>query len=1304
MAGVKSLAVRGIRSFGPEDGDEQRITFEKPLTLILGQNGCGKTTIIECLRYAITGQMPPGSRNECFVHDAKVNGTNEVLAQVRLKIVNAKDKQLEVSRSMRVTALQKKKTKFQTLDSFLSVLDDAGKTKDISSRCADLDFVMYEELGVSKAILNSVIFCHQEDSSWPLDEGKKVKERFDEIFEADRYSDCFERLKKIRKEYTQNLKLLEQEVAHLTEKKEDLDKKKLDVINTETRISEAELKVAELTQELKPISEKLSAITTLENNIVAFEAKKEKIKNKLEHNRTQEEELKKAIKNIFEGTTAELQENISNYGATAKAKQKELNDSYKKNFGFNKEEEKIADEKTKNEMKVSKLILLESQNQEKIEKRNKLVVETAQIAEIEGVTEVATDEDAEKGVEKITEKVDALKKDLNEHKKVVDADESKLQLTVDESRDALSRHKQKISNKESDIQKNKKDIAKVDKEITDANESKVKLENLEKKIESAEEEYKQLQSELNTEECQQEITEDEKVMETYETELDELSEKITKLQKQSAKLKERDLVEESLKTKEKQAAVLRNKHKAALTDILGSMPEKDFALSVNKFECEIRAEVDSMKKKQKEKHTQQTALQTERKHVREMLTDKRSELTKAEDQMYKACGTQSYESTLAKVTSNVEKLQDEQNVLQSSIFIIGKYKGQLQDNNCCPLCSRGFDNESEVTDLISQLTTQVMNVPAKLEKVTEDLQKASAKKDELLSMKSLNEKISTLKEKDIPQLEKRLTDIEQQIATLTQETEELSMALIEPETKMQTAKQIHSDMPLLDRTTQEIATITKNLEAVKAQCADFETDMTLDGALAKQTDLKQKISSLKNKIKTTQRKLNAHNKKLQTMTEKKNKLKEQLLNLQKKVQEIFNLQEKKKQLEEDGEKFVQELKELQDGIPALEEVVKEKEAAKSEQMSKLRSVTETKNSYILKVTSSFDKVKQINLEIKQHKDKNIPLEMDKIKEANEKLMEKQKQIMADRDALTKRIDTLKDELAKQEIYKRDLEDNMKMRKAQTEIENLLKEETENNEKMNGANMEMLTEKPALITQQTKLFREKAQNEGVLSELKDRLKQCRLELKKTLNKDIENRFREKFYELHVTKAIDKDIKDYSIALEKCVMEFHREKMESINLIIRELWRKIYRGNDIDYIEIKTEGGMTAESDRRKYDYRVVQCKNGVEIDMRGRCSAGQKVLACLIIRLALAETFSSRFGILALDEPTTNLDQENITSLCSALGEIVKERMVQKNFMFIIITHDKEFIESLGNIDKVSHYYEVSRNEHGKSRIKRIRFA
>jgi DNA repair exonuclease SbcCD ATPase subunit len=42
--------------------------------------------------------------------------------------------------------------------------------------------------------------------------------------------------------------------------------------------------------------------------------------------------------------------------------------------------------------------------------------------------------------------------------------------------------------------------------------------------------------------------------------------------------------------------------------------------------------------------------------------------------------------------------------------------------------------------------------------------------------------------------------------------------------------------------------------------------------------------------------------------------------------------------------------------------------------------------------------------------------------------------------------------------------------------------------------------------------------------------------------------------------------------------------------------------------------------RNYNYRVVMRKGEALIDMRGRCSAGQKVLASIVIRLALAESF------------------------------------------------------------------------------------
>lgn len=54
----------------------------------------------------------------------------------------------------------------------------------ISSRCAEIDTEIPNLLGVSKAVLENVIFCHQEDSYWPLSEPSILKKKFDDIFEA----------------------------------------------------------------------------------------------------------------------------------------------------------------------------------------------------------------------------------------------------------------------------------------------------------------------------------------------------------------------------------------------------------------------------------------------------------------------------------------------------------------------------------------------------------------------------------------------------------------------------------------------------------------------------------------------------------------------------------------------------------------------------------------------------------------------------------------------------------------------------------------------------------------------------------------------------------------------------------------------------------------------------------------------------------------------------------------------------------------------------------------------------------------
>lgn len=88
-----------------------------------------------------------------------------------------------------------------------------------------------------------------------------------------------------------------------------------------------------------------------------------------------------------------------------------------------------------------------------------------------------------------------------------------------------------------------------------------------------------------------------------------------------------------------------------------------------------------------------------------------------------------------------------------------------------------------------------------------------------------------------------------------------------------------------------------------------------------------------------------------------------------------------------------------------------------------------------------------------------------------------------------------------------------------------------------------------------------------------------------------------------------------------------------------------------------------------------------------------MLASLIIRLALAETFSSNCGILTLDEPTTNLDRKNIKNLAMTLNELIvtKQNTSNPNFQLIVITHDEEFLQELMELDVVNEFVRVDRN-------------
>ncbi|RUS14257.1 hypothetical protein BC938DRAFT_477448, partial [Jimgerdemannia flammicorona] len=251
--------------------------------------------------------------------------------------------------------------------------------------------------------------------------------------------------------------------------------------------------------------------------------------------------------------------------------------------------------------------------------------------------------------------------------------------------------------------------------------------------------------------------------------------------------------------------------------------------------------------------------------------------------------------------------------------------------------------------------------------------------------------------------------------------------------------------------------------------------------------------------------------------------------------------------------------------------------------------------------------------------------------------------------LTTEISLLEKQVSEVESVKRNIEDNIRHRENQSEIEGVDRKLAELEHKKTQYDYPLLsTQIQKLKQNQSRLFAERSSLDGELKQLAGQAKRFEKELEADY-KNVYEVWREQLIELKTLEMASNDLNKYSTALDSAIARYHSMKMEEINKIIKELWINTYQGNDIDRIEIRSDR-ETKLTGLRSYNYRVVMIKGDVELDMRGRCSAGQKVLTSILIRLALAETFCINCGILALDEPTTNLDRNNIESLARSLTE------------------------------------------------------
>uniref|UniRef100_A0A452IZS5 Zinc-hook domain-containing protein n=1 Tax=Gopherus agassizii TaxID=38772 RepID=A0A452IZS5_9SAUR len=1292
MSKIDKMSILGVRSFGVEDKDKQVITFFSPLTILVGPNGAGKTTIIECLKYISTGDFPPGTKGHSFVHDPKVANETDVRAQIRLQFRDVTGELIAVQRSM-VCTQKGKKTEFKTLEGIITRTKHGEKVS-LSSKCAEIDREMISALGVSKSVINNVIFCHQEESNWPLSEGRALKQKFDEIFSATRYIKALETLRQVRQKQSLRVKECQTELKYLKQNKEKAREIQDHLSNREAQLAASKENVKSIENQLDPlknrlaeIEQNLAKVVRLDNEIKALDSRKRQMEK-------DNQDLQQKMEKVFQGTDDQLRDMYQNHQRTVKEKERRLTGCQRELDRASKECQRFNREKSELLVEQGRLQLQADRHQQDIRTRDSLIQTLAAMLELDGFERTPFNERQINSFHKLVkERQEREVETASQLMREFAEKETMKQKQIDEIRDKKTGLEKTIDLK-SDIQNKKQvELKNVKYELNQLEESSDRILELDQELIKAERELDEAEKNSNVEALVLEVQKLQNEKANLDKVLQKLDQEMEQLNLHTKTITQMDMFNKDKVDKEEQIRKIKSRHSDELNSLLGYFPNK------KQLEDWIHAktrEINQTRDKLAQLNKELASAEQNKNHISIELRKKEEQLSNYEDKLFDVCGSQDFDSDLYKLQDEIEKTSKQRAMLAGATAVYSQFITQLTDENqsCCPVCQRVFQTESELQDVISDLQSKLRLAPDKLKSTESELKKREKKRDEMMGLKPIRQTIAELKEKDIPDLRNKLQNVNRDIQRLKSDVEEQETLLGTVMPEEESAKACLQDITLMERYQTDLRDVERKIAQQANKLQGVDLDRTLMKVSQEKQEKKHLWDTVTGKIELNQKLKQDQQTQIQQLKSTVNELKAEKLQISSNMQRQQQLEDQTVELSTGVQSLEREIKEAKDQLFPLEATLEKLQRERVDLINKKNTsnkVTQEKiNEIKEKVKNIHDYVKEIEKYIQGGKEDYKKQKESELDEVKTQLADCEKQ----KEKISKEMGTIRQDIDTQKIQERWLEDNLTLRKRNEDLKEVEEERKQHLKEMGEMKVPQLkNERQRLEEKIEDLKRNHSLALGRQRGFEEEIIRFKKELRESQFKDAEEKYREMMIVMRTTELVNRDLDMYYKALDKAIMTFHSMKMEEINKIIRDLWRSTYRGQDIEYIEIRSDAdeNVSASDKRRSYNYRVVMIKGDTALDMRGRCSAGQKVLASLIIRLALAETFCLNCGILALDEPTTNLDRENIESLAHALVEIIKSRSQQHNFQLLVITHDEDFVELLGRSEYVEKFYRIKKN-------------
>ncbi|KAG6878083.1 hypothetical protein C0993_012410 [Termitomyces sp. T159_Od127] len=1173
MASLNKLAIRGIRSF--DDKQISVIEFFSPVTVIVGHNGSGKTTIIECLKYATTGDQPPNTRGGAFVHDPKMANEKEVKAQVKLRFHAANGTRMLAVRNLSVTVKKTSGFTMKTLESILALADGnaekGGKRGVISTKCAEMDTEIPQLLGVSKAVLENVIFCHQEDSWWPLAEPSALKKKFDDIFEATRcvwcpihhtkkrqlisaflsYTKALDNIKSLRKDRVADLKAENERLQSLAREKAHSDKLKERVSQLNTTIAEKQVEYEQTKKEYESIVEANQKFYDYATKFRELFMKYEALDEKKVRLQADLDEAKLNLQEIV-GTDEELELRLRRFDEhiNAQKQRKRVEDTKRQDF-----EDELANARKQHTELIAqhgRLVAEAEAQDQRLAEREQLIHEIAEKHGIKGFNVTPLER------EKVVDFLSRLNEMKNKHKMDLEKLQSDLRTQTEEYAqkqrmmdNELSKHKLEKENIREQIAERQKAIKKDERKLENLITIPSQLKTLQGDMDEKRARLAKHKTDMGAAQYDHRLTEVTGKAKALDDQRELLNNELRTLGLQSDVRAKLNLAKEDIKTK---GAEILNTLELANVKIRKLTKGKD--LTVDTIESEVnRLTVNHEQKCEELERLANTANHNVSKaeatinNAKAQLKTKKDELRVLERRLKNEVEGDSLEAAIKEAANEAGHRRQLDGNLSGGGAVYTNFLrvGRLQ--KICAACNRHLtDEEFKVFEKHMEEMKKKAS-PEAIEDNKNEMKEWESELERLQSLRPVEAARHQLKTKEIPTLEKEIKELEDSYPDLTREAEEAV-------DNLDALKRELKEIGVLKEHVKTITRLRSEVSRAKDDVVSYETELQASGSVKTADDVQRDLDDVTTELRSVER--------------------------------------EKSQITTERDRQKEALRLIENSIHEME--MKEKDL-----------ISEAKEK---------EKVEKGIAEMQQE----INAFTNRTKEFDSKISEARAP-----------IDALEEERRKSQ---NDM--NVKISQAQNAAQ-----------EFNSS-----VDKLALI------------NKGVERYVKDRRARQLTECAQNIdNSDAEiKRLSEDIEATRTTiAAIEKEINASGASVAN-----YRD-----NIRVRKLAKEIIETQgEMDACDMDEaakakrnfeEKYPKAKEKENKLQTNVVMTKDQVEMDMRGRCSAGQKMLASIIIRLALSDSFGQNCGILALDEPTNALDTENIDALAASLVEYVSTRLLAYSY-------------------------------------------